>query len=98
MRLILLILFGFFTLYSCSQKKILNTNKTIDSDLDGVWDYKDACPNEPGSPFNMGCPKTTELSGNINKELSTDTDLDGVPDDKDECPNEYGSPFNQGCP
>lgn len=73
-------------------------NEFTDSDLDGVPDYRDACPNEAGSPFNMGCPKSsTSIEETVSK-LSTDTDLDGVPDDKDECPKQYGSPFNQGCP
>lgn len=83
---------------SCSQQKLL-THNFIDSDLDGVHDERDACPNEPGSIFNFGCPEDEpQLSLTFNKEKSTDSDLDGVPDEKDECPFVYGSPFNQGCP
>jgi hypothetical protein len=69
-----------------------------DSDLDGVHDKKDACPDEPGSVFNLGCPDENKLTTALNKSLSTDDDLDGVRNDKDECPEIHGSPFNQGCP
>lgn len=72
----------------------------VDSDLDGVHDLRDACPNQSGSFFNLGCPDDNGLLSlsNIDQVKSTDTDLDGVMDDKDECPLVYGSPFNQGCP
>lgn len=84
---------------SCTQQKLLTKYDFTDSDLDGVHDDRDACPHEPGSFFNMGCPDDeSRLSLAFNKEKSTDSDLDGVPDDKDECPEVYGSPFNQGCP
>ena len=91
-----------FLIVSCtSQKQLANqamNESHIDSDLDGVPDFKDACPNEPGSPYNLGCPQKTTFSSSFDAALSTDSDLDGVPDEDDECPNEYGSPFNQGCP
>ncbi|MDA8404598.1 MAG: outer membrane beta-barrel domain-containing protein [Desulfobacteraceae bacterium] len=47
----------------------------VDSDRDGVPDYKDECPNTPmGVAVDAkGCP--------------LDSDMDGVPDYKDECPN-----------
>lgn len=84
---------------SCTQQKLLTQHDFIDTDLDGVHDFRDACPNEPGSIFNMGCPEDEpKLSLTFNKEKSTDSDLDGIPDYKDECPLVYGSPFNQGCP
>lgn len=87
-----------FLLTSCAQQHALISEKWSDIDLDGVHDLKDACPNEAGSPFNMGCPEDSKLSAEFNRSLSTDSDLDGVPDDKDECPYRYGSPFNMGCP
>jgi len=83
-------------LVSCSTQN--NWGNLQDSDLDGVHDRKDACPQEPGSVFNLGCPEETSLSLDYNKKMSTDSDLDGVPDEKDECPETYGSPFNIGCP
>lgn len=96
-KIVFIIVFLPLLLVSCNQQKVLQY-QFVDTDLDGVPDHRDACPNEPGSPFNLGCPQKTVLSDNYNKLLSTDSDLDGVPDDKDECPYEYGSPFNMGCP
>lgn len=93
----LVIIISFLTfLTSCSTRQQMA--KLQDSDLDGVHDEKDACLNEPGSIFNLGCPEESLLSLDYNKKRSTDSDLDGVMDDKDECPEVYGSPFNQGCP
>lgn len=91
-----------FSVSSCTLQRQLAieamNESHIDSDLDGVPDYKDACPNQSGSPYNLGCPQETKFSSNFDAENSTDSDLDGVPDDEDECPYKYGSPFNQGCP
>lgn len=83
---------------SCAQQKTIAFDPYFDSDLDGVPDYKDACPDQYGSPFNLGCPDEIDIPESFNRQLSTDADLDGVPDDEDECPYEYGSPFNMGCP
>lgn len=49
--------------------------RDADSDNDGVYDYKDACPNTPEGVKvdEFGCP--------------LDSDGDGVPDYKDKCPN-----------
>lgn len=95
-NLFIILLLILFT--ACSRQLSLNHN-LIDSDLDGMHDYRDACPDEPGSIFNMGCPNDEpKLSLAFNKDKSTDSDLDGIPDGKDECPFAYGSPFNQGCP
>lgn len=92
--ILILLFFG----VSCTHQQTLFSDKWTDTDLDGIPDYKDACPLEAGSPFNLGCPSDKNLSANYNRELSTDSDLDGIPDEKDECPYEYGSPFNMGCP
>jgi len=54
----------------------------IDSDGDGVPDYLDECPGEPGRPEWDGCP---------------DSDGDGVPDHLDRCPGVYGE-GEDGCP
>lgn len=84
---------------ACTQQRSFVNHAHTDSDLDGVHDFRDACPNDPGSIFNMGCPnEESKLSFAFNQNESTDSDLDGVPDRKDECPFSYGSPFNQGCP
>ncbi len=93
------LLFLFFQI-SCSKQQAILADKSVDTDLDGVHDRRDACPNEPGSIFNLGCPleTNTQLSAYYDQLKSTDSDLDGVPDEKDECPDIYGSPFNLGCP
>lgn len=83
---------------SCSVRQQTAERRWADTDLDGVHDLKDNCPDQPGSPFNLGCPDDSVLSADFNRLLSTDSDLDGVPDSKDDCPYEYGSPFNLGCP
>jgi hypothetical protein len=50
----------------------------VDTDLDGIFDSEDVCPNDPGiSP--TGCP---------------DADGDGVADVDDVCPNEAGESAN----
>jgi len=60
--------------------------KTPDSDMDGVSDYKDKCPNTPtGVAVDAkGCP--------------IDTDGDGVADYLDECPTVAGLTSLKGCP
>lgn len=55
-----------------------------DSDGDGVPYYRDACPTEPGSLWNNGCP--------------LDSDRDGLPDSRDSCPTVAGFLQNHGCP
>lgn len=55
----------------------------LDTDLDGVADHLDKCPDLAGSPMSFGCP---------------DTDADGVYDDADLCKNIPGVPENYGCP
>lgn len=94
-----IILISLILFTSCTQQKILSNNNSLDADLDGVHDYRDNCPDEPGSIFNFGCPNAEpKLSSIYDKNKSTDADLDGIPDSKDDCPALYGSPFNQGCP
>jgi len=60
--------------------------KTKDSDMDGVSDKKDKCPNTPtGVAVDAnGCP--------------IDTDGDGVPDYMDDCPTIAGLTSLKGCP
>ncbi|TWI76870.1 OOP family OmpA-OmpF porin [Desulfobotulus alkaliphilus] len=67
---------------------ILTPPKPLDSDGDGVPDYRDRCPDTPpGVPVDQwGCP--------------IDSDGDGVPDYRDRCPDTPpGVPVDQwGCP
>lgn len=60
--------------------------KTKDSDMDGVSDKKDKCPNTPAGVAvdANGCP--------------IDTDGDGVADYIDECPTVAGLSSLKGCP
>ena len=60
--------------------------KTKDSDMDGVSDYKDKCPDTPtGVAVDAkGCP--------------VDTDGDGVADYLDDCPTVAGLTSLKGCP
>jgi len=84
---------------ACSQQAVVSNHTFTDSDLDGVHDSRDACPDEAGSLFNLGCPQSEpKLAKSFNQKKSTDSDLDGIPDSKDQCVFTYGSPFNQGCP
>lgn len=65
-------------------------HKPKDSDLDGIFDKLDMCPNTPANVRvdDLGCP--------------IDSDGDGVPDYLDQCPNTpsaaYGMVDSVGCP
>jgi outer membrane protein OmpA-like peptidoglycan-associated protein len=63
-----------------------NFGKAKDTDMDGVPDRKDKCPDTPaGVKVDVnGCP--------------VDTDGDGVPDYQDKCPDVKGLAALQGCP
>ncbi|MDA9339453.1 OmpA family protein [Polaribacter sp.] len=54
-----------------------------DTDGDGIYDKKDACPEEAGLVEFNGCP---------------DADNDGIKDSDDACPNVAGSAAMNGCP
>jgi OOP family OmpA-OmpF porin len=54
-----------------------------DTDGDGVYDKKDACPEVPGLESFNGCP---------------DADGDGIKDSDDACPNVAGLAAMNGCP
>ncbi len=56
----------------------------LDSDMDGVLDSNDDCPNMKGDIDNNGCPM--------------DSDKDGVYDRDDKCPELAGIKSNNGCP
>ena len=61
--------------------------KCPDSDHDGVPDKLDACPKQPGTAQQSGCPLQVQ-----------DADRDGVADSLDRCPSEPGPAANGGCP
>ena len=81
-----------------------------DTDGDGVYDKKDACPEVPGLAEFDGCPDSDgdgiqdsedacpEVAGLAEFNGCADTDGDGVSDDKDNCPNEAGVAALNGCP
>ncbi|NML64168.1 OmpA family protein [Hymenobacter sp. RP-2-7] len=63
-----------------------NFGKPKDTDMDGVPDRKDKCPDTPQGVKvdENGCP--------------LDTDGDGIPDYQDKCPDVKGIAALQGCP
>ncbi|WP_074937225.1 OmpA family protein [Pontibacter akesuensis] len=63
-----------------------NLGKATDTDMDGVPDRRDECPDTPTGVQvdKKGCP--------------LDGDADGVPDYQDECPTEAGVANLNGCP
>lgn len=65
---------------------IFKLRKATDSDMDGVSDKKDDCPDTPtqASVDAKGCP--------------VDTDADAVPDYLDKCPGVRGLTNLEGCP
>ena len=84
--------------------------RSKDTDGDGVPDYKDACPNDPGKPELNGCPDTDgdgiidkddkcpTVPGLVQFQGCPDTDGDGIPDAEDACPTEKGTVDMKGCP
>lgn len=64
--------------------EVYGSGKAVDTDQDGLPDYKDRCPLAPGPVYNDGCP--------------TDTDGDGILDIDDVCPKLRGTPEHLGCP
>jgi outer membrane protein OmpA-like peptidoglycan-associated protein len=57
--------------------------KAADRDEDGITDFKDKCPDEPGLKIYDGCP---------------DSDGDGIINMLDSCPQAAGPEFWNGCP
>lgn len=64
--------------------EVYGSGKAVDTDQDGLPDYKDRCPLAPGPLYNEGCP--------------TDTDGDGILDIDDVCPKLRGTSEHLGCP
>jgi hypothetical protein len=100
---------------SCFSKKITSKRVTIaapkDSDLDGVNDSDDKCPDVKGLANLDGCPdadgdgiadyldKCPDVIGQARYQGCPvpDTDKDGINDDDDECPTVFGYARYQGC-
>ena len=87
--------------------------KTQDSDMDGVSDKKDKCPNTPtGVAVDVnGCPIDTDgdgvadyiddcptVAGITSLKGCPDTDKDGIADKDDACPSVAGVASLKGCP
>lgn len=84
--------------------------KIVDTDLDGIPDNIDNCPNEKGPQATSGCPDSdgdgiadkadecVNLAGVVALNGCPDTDGDGVADAKDRCPKLAGVAENNGCP
>ena len=88
--------------------------RSLDTDLDGVVNEVDQCPNEAGPVSNNGCPiadrdkdgvadsldRCPDMPANIGNDGCPviDRDRDGIVDSIDECPDEPGSLSNNGCP
>lgn len=87
--------------------------KTPDSDMDGVSDYKDKCPNTPAGVAvdDKGCPIDTDgdsvadyiddcptVAGLTSLKGCPDKDKDGIADKDDACPDVAGIASLKGCP
>ncbi|MEJ8802852.1 OmpA family protein [Pontibacter sp. H249] len=90
-----------------------NLGKAKDTDMDGVPDRRDKCPDTPtGVQVDKdGCPIDTDGDGvaDYQDECPTeagvanlngcpDRDGDGIADKNDECPDEAGTTATNGCP
>ena len=89
--------------------QVTSTDDGTDTDEDGITDFNDQCPNDPGiAP--TGCPDSDgdgviDLEDDCPNDFTTDTtangcpdrDGDGVGDDDDACPDVAGTSAN-GCP
>ncbi len=89
------------------KRKPKATYQDKDSDLDGIPDSRDKCPNIRGFIEYGGCPESHEKGTEQDDEMATknqtviparDTDADGIPDDYDQCPETPGTAQYQGCP
>lgn len=87
--------------------------KAKDSDLDGVSDKKDKCPNTPAgiAVDENGCPVDSDgdgiadhlddcptVAGLTSMKGCPDTDRDGITDKDDACPDVAGIASLKGCP
>ncbi|RAU83715.1 OmpA family protein [Pontibacter arcticus] len=90
-----------------------NLGKAKDTDMDGVPDRRDKCPDTPTGVTvdKNGCPVDTDGDGvaDYQDECPTeagvanlggcpDKDGDGIADKNDQCPDQAGTAATQGCP
>lgn len=90
-----------------------NFGKSKDSDMDGVSDKKDKCPNTPNGVAvdENGCPLDGDgdgvadymddcptVAGLTSMKGCPDTDKDGITDKEDACPDTAGLASMKGCP
>lgn len=84
--------------------------EVADSDMDGIADDVDLCPNAFGTKEMNGCPDgdgdgvadylddCPTIAGLSAFKGCPDSDGDGISDNNDECPNIAGTADNKGCP
>lgn len=102
---------GFIYLLGKSTEDMPNKEmEKKDTDMDGIADELDLCPNAFGSKELNGCPdkdgdnvpdyldKCPETKGLAAMGGCPDTDGDGISDNEDECPKVAGTADNKGCP
>ena len=82
----------------------------VDTDGDGIYDKKDACPEVAGLAAFNGCPDSDgdgivdgedacpNIAGLATLNGCPDADSDGIADKDDMCPNDKGTKANNGCP
>ena len=95
---------------ACDIGAFESTPPFADTDADGVPDADDACPDEPGEPFQFGCPDSDgdfmpdpfdacpSQPGELHFEGCPDSDGDFMPDPFDACPSQPGELHFEGCP
>ena len=101
------------SLWKVTAGLILDLGKAKDSDMDGVADNKDKCPNTPAGVAvdATGCPIDTDgdgvadyiddcptVAGLTSLKGCPDSDKDGIADKDDACPDVAGLAALKGCP
>jgi hypothetical protein len=88
----------------------IHYNRIKDSDMDGVSDDRDKCPDLVGSASAYGCPDADgdrvpdkddlcpNLAGKRNTKGCPDEDGDKVVGNADKCPDKAGTKDSEGCP
>lgn len=96
--------FGSPKVDNVEEEQIVPIPQPKDSDMDGVIDVEDDCPNEKGLKELNGCPKEEVVVEEIEETeepeepVVVDTDGDGIADEDDACPSKAGVKELNGCP